>query len=128
MKYLLDTHVLLWLLEDDDKIEKDTYKIITDSSNLCYVSVVSLWEITIKVSLNKLKFDISFKELYFYLYNNNIEILNIDIFDLEVLKDLPFIHNDPFDRMLISQTINQNLILITKDLIIPKYPQINTLW
>lgn len=117
-RYLLDTHILLWWLSDDNKLGKARRELIIKPTNHIIVSTVSIWEIIIKQSLNKLKAPDNLKEV---LYENEFEILTITPDHVLYLRQLPVIHNDPFDRLLISQSICEELTLVTADEIIPKY-------
>lgn len=87
------------------------------------VSYISLWEITLLIEKGKIPFD---KEISVYLdnlINDDFNFLSIETRDLKRVLELPAIHKDPFDRMLISQAINRNLCLVTKDVLIQKYPE-----
>jgi PIN domain nuclease of toxin-antitoxin system len=117
-RYLLDTHILLWWLSDDKKLVKKTKDLIAKPTTRIFVSTVSIWEIVIKKSLNKLTVPDNLKEM---LYASDFEILPITIDHALYLEQLPIIHNDPFDRLLIAQCAVEKLILITADKIIPKY-------
>lgn len=116
--YLLDTHILLWWLSDDKKLEKNIRDLIAKPTNNVMVSVVSMWEITIKKSLGKLTVPDNLKEA---IYANEFEILSINADHALYVEHLPAIHNDPFDRLLIAQSIVEDLTFITADEIIPKY-------
>lgn len=118
MTYILDTHVLLWWLDDPKLLSKETQNILHDISNIIYVSSVSTWEIVIKQSLGKLKvprqiFDVIDKESFFEL--------PISIKHTKCLSTLPDYHRDPFDRLLIAQAIIEKSTLITSDKMIAKY-------
>jgi PIN domain nuclease of toxin-antitoxin system len=119
MQYLIDTHVALWWLADPKKISLKARKIISDRKNKVFISSISFWEMAIKHDLGKLT-----------LPRNIIELLSSEGFDIITLRaeeglsvvDLPKIHNDPFDRILISQAKYNDLIFITKDKKIFNYP------
>lgn len=115
MKYLIDTHVLIWYSEGMNKISPEIVQVIQNNQNTIIVSSVSLWEITIKESIKKLEISLKTKDMEKLLKNNGLDILNFDFNDLNVLSELPFYHGDPFDRMIISQCISKNLNLITYD-------------
>lgn len=117
-RYLLDTHILLWWLANDKKLEKRIRDIISKPTNHIIVSTVSIWEIIIKKSLGKLKVPDNLKEV---IEINDFQILPIYADHTLYLENLPFIHNDPFDRLLISQSIVEEIPFITVDHIIPKY-------
>lgn len=119
--YLLDTHILLWWLSDDKKLPKKISNLIEEAENDIILSSVTIWEIMIKKSLNKLTVPDNLEEV---LDENNIQIISMTSEHAFYLEKLPLIHNDPFDRLLISQAIVDNLIFVTVDTIIPKY-QVN---
>lgn len=121
MKYLLDTHVFLWILDDSRKLRTHALDVITNINNECYLSIVSLWEIAIKLSLGKLEMLVSFDELIEVLRKSQIEIHPVDIEDIFMVKELEFHHRDPFDRMIIAQSKNRGIPVITNDLIFSKY-------
>jgi PIN domain nuclease of toxin-antitoxin system len=122
MEYLLDTHTLLWYLEGDDQLSNKAKKEITDVKNNCFVSIASLWEIAIKSSLGKLNLKFSFDYLTTYLIDNEIVIFLITFDHIQALKNLTFHHRDPFDRLIITQAIKENLTILTRDSIFFKYP------
>ncbi len=123
MKYLLDTHVLLWWLGGDKRLSDKFKKIIEDKSNIKLVSVVSIWETIIKVQAKKLPIKTSIDNL---IKKIGFPILNIDIIHTLELIKLPSIHKDPFDRMLVAQAKSEDCILLTDDENIKKY-KISTL-
>lgn len=79
MNYLLDTHTLLWFINGDILLSEKTKKIIQNFDNNCFVSMASIWEISLKISLNKLKLDFDLKELEPFLLENNIELLILNL-------------------------------------------------
>jgi PIN domain nuclease of toxin-antitoxin system len=111
-KYLLDTHILLWAIYDLKKLSPKTFEILEDKSNKIYISLASIWEIFIKTKKGTLKLNTDILEEIKIL---GIEILPIKIEHICLTDTLPLIHNDPFDRLLISQSIYENLNLITSD-------------
>ena len=119
MKYLVDTHVIIWHFEGSPKITPTVNKII-DSSKI-FISSVSLWEIAIKLNLGKLSLNFTINELFNDIKRRDLTILQIEDAYLIGLTKLPFIHNDPFDRLLISTAIAENLTIITIDENIQKY-------
>ena len=117
---LLDTHILLWYLTDNPRLPQQLKEILDlDSKYLIYASIINLWEIVIKKSKNRLKLYISFEDL---VKEIKFEILPLKIEHLKTLEKLEFLHTDPFDRLLISQALSENLTLITADREIIKYP------
>ena len=121
MRYLLDTHTALWLFEGNEKLPRRTQDIISDAENEVYISIVSAWEVAIKVSLNKLDFDGGAAIFLSAIEANNIILLDLKGEYLKMVEKLPFIHRDPFDRLLISTALAENLTIITIDENIKKY-------
>ena len=93
----------------------------------CFFSFVSLWEIAIKQAKGILDFEINISQLKIVLENEEFIYLNPTEYDIERMKKLPDIHRDPFDRLLISQAIENNLTIMTRDLKIPLY-EVRTIW
>lgn len=119
MKLLLDTHILLWWLNDSADLNDNARVMIADPENLVYVSAVSLWEIVIKESIGKLKMP---KEWRTVIQDKSFRRLSVTWGHTLKVADLPQIHRDPFDRLLISQALMENLTLLTNDDIICRYP------
>lgn len=113
MRILLDTHVILWFAEGGERFNSRARTILTEPSNDRVVSHVSLWEITIKVSTGRLRIDR--KDLEQALIDMAVEELPIGREHILGVASLPFIHRDPFDRLLIAQAKIENLILATHD-------------
>lgn len=125
MKYLLDTHALLWYLFDDKNLPQSTKDII--NNNVCYYSKVSLWEIAIKQTRNLLQYKYSILDIINACKEEDFEELFVSGKSIELLKSLPDIHRDPFDRILITMAQDNNLTIITKDSKIPLY-DVKTIW
>lgn len=119
MSYILDTHVLLWWLDDPKLLSAKANNILTNIMNIVYISCVSTWEIVIKQSLGKLKVP---KEIFEVIEKENFFELPISIEHPECLSTLPDYHKDPFDRLLISQAVVEKAKIITNDKMIIKYP------
>ena len=128
MKYLLDTHTLLWFLQGDKKLSDKARQFIDNPSNEKFLSVVSLWEIAVKVSLGKLALGKSFERLFpEQLHFNRIQILDITVDSLIKLTTLPFHHRDPFDRLIIAQAFVEEPPIIGADTAFDAYG-INREW
>ena len=128
MRLLLNTHVLIWLTEGSSNLSQTAKQAIEDEDNRLYLSVASLWGMTIKISLGKLQLGISLDRIVeSYLLPTSIEILPININHLLGLLDLPSHHRDPFDRMLISQTQAEELTLVSGDRLFGDY-LVQLLW
>ena len=115
MAFILDTHAFLWFVAGDKQLPESVKSKIIDINESCFLSVASLWEITIKNQIGKLTLGLSLEELFEYADRNRIEIIQISYEHLLTLSKLPGHHNDPFDRIIISQSIAENLTLISKD-------------
>ncbi len=121
MKYLLDTHVALWLFEGNEKLPQKMRDIIFNVENDIYVSIISVWEVAIKVSLGKLDFDGGSKVFLTSVKTYSMDSLGIKDEYITTVEQLPYIHRDPFDRLLISIALTENLIIITADENIQRY-------
>jgi PIN domain nuclease of toxin-antitoxin system len=115
MQLLLDTHILIWFINGDKQLDEDVKTNIKNLNNQCYFSMASIWEIAIKTRLEKLDINISFDTLKAVLINNQIELLPIHFEHIQQLLTLPVHHNDPFDRLIISQAIYEDVIVVSKD-------------
>lgn len=115
MSFLTDTHAFLWYIQASDQLSPKAADILEDPNQNLYFSIASLWEISIKMGLGKLKLDNSFHELEALLSRLSIEILPITFADTETYFSLSLHHRDPFDRMLITQVMNRSLSIITAD-------------
>lgn len=116
MKFLLDTHVFLWYLLGDPRLINEARQII-DSKTGLYFSIVSLWEISIKLNVGKLEINRPVQELFQEVVMINAEILPITVEDTQTYASLPVIpgHRDPFDRILVTQAMNRSLLLVSAD-------------
>jgi PIN domain nuclease of toxin-antitoxin system len=115
MKLLLDTHVFIWWSGEPDKLSEKALDACENRANRLILSIVSIWEMQIKMQLGKLKLKRSLKDLVENQQNiNNLQILTVSPNHIFMLDNLPMHHSDPFDR-LISQAIEENLALASKD-------------
>lgn len=119
MNYLLDTHVLLWWLAEPKKLSKRAFEIISDQENQINVSSVSFWELAIKGSIGRVTIP---QNLLPIVEHNNFTILPMNAEEALSTLDLPNLHKDPFDRLLIAQAKYNSLIFITQDTAIQDYP------
>ena len=127
MKYLLDTHTFLWFLQNDDRLSTQIRNTIENNKDI-YISIVSLWEIAIKLSIQKLNLtNRTIEDLFNSCREKDFSILNITFEHIKNIIDLPLIHRDPFDRMFIAQAKVEDMTLVTCDQYIPQYP-IRTVW
>ena len=118
MRSLLDTHSLLWAVFERKKLSSEAQKIIADKDSVVYTSMASLWEIAIKKNLGRLDVPDNFFDA---IESGGFELLNITIPHIKQYTALPLHHRDPFDRILIAQSINEQLTLITRDKEIEQY-------
>ena len=125
MRYLLDTHVILWCAQGNECLPSGVRAIIRDEE--CFYSVASFWEIAIKQSLGKLDTELSLSDLDEQCQLAGLRRIAIDIPHLERIKTLPDVHRDPFDRLLVAQALEEELVVVTCDGIIPQYP-VQTIW
>ncbi|MFN6512985.1 MAG: type II toxin-antitoxin system VapC family toxin [Nostoc sp. CreGUA01] len=116
MKILLDTHIFLWFISGDNQLSTDVRDIISDPDNEVYLSVVSIWECIVKYKLGKLPLPESL-EIYLTKQRDRHQItnLNLDEGSVTQLTNLPSLHNDPFDRMLICQALHHHFTIATVD-------------
>lgn len=118
MNLLLDTHALLWWLGDDPALSSAARERIADGANLVFVSVAALWEIRIKEALGKLDLPPEFEAV---LEQQPFLTLDVKARHVHGLRDLPLLHRDPFDRMLVAQARAEGLVLVTCDAAIRQY-------
>jgi len=128
MRFLIDTHIFLWFLNGDSQLSPQFRAHIQDPNNEVYLSVVSVWEATIKYQLGKLPLPES-PEIYLpkQRIRHQIDSLPINEASITNLIKLPPLHRDPFDRLLICQAIQHDLTIITADQEIINYPIIQIL-
>lgn len=115
MSYLLDTHTFLWAINDTPRLPEKVVERLEDAENDLYLSVASLWEIAIKFSLGKLQLDFPFATLTEKVSEADLRLLPIRQAHLDELVTLPFHHRDPFDRLLVAQSLSETLTLMTRD-------------
>ncbi|MFN4255231.1 MAG: type II toxin-antitoxin system VapC family toxin [Saprospiraceae bacterium] len=113
--YLLDTHTLLWHLDEDPDLSENAETIIGDPANIIHVSIASIWEIGIKHGLGRLDLPKPFEQLIPDLRKDGFELLPISEVELNLLIRLPNHHRDPFDRMLIAQSLAYSFEIIGRD-------------
>jgi PIN domain nuclease of toxin-antitoxin system len=121
MIYLLDTHVAKWALEDKSKLSNTAKTIIDNASVRLCLSIVSAWEIAVKVSIGKLNFTGGSALYLEKLRQFGIEILGVESTYIKQVEILPFIHRDPFDRLLIATAKAEGMTILTADENIHKY-------
>lgn len=122
-RYLLDTHVLLWLLYDDTRVPTEVVEALSRPLAKVYVSSISIVEIEIKRSIGKLLLDSSPLD---FIDQMGFKSLDLTVKEARRLSELPLIHRDPFDRLLICQALENRLTLVTADEFVSRYP-VNTI-
>ena len=123
---LIDTHVLLWLLFSPESLSEKAKSTLED--NQCCVSTASFWEMAVKISIQKLTLPKSLAEVAAACKDMGIIIDDITLDDCLAVQNLPFIHRDPFDRVIIAHALTNNLPLLTHDGNIQEYSMIETIW
>ncbi len=125
-KYLIDTHALIWFLHNDEQLSRTALQIIETEDVI--VSIATLWEIAIKTSLGKLTLAEPFEQFFPKQFQmNDIEMLHASIEHLHKVNQLAFFHRDPFDRLIIAQSMIEGMTLISKDSAFKDYG-IDLLW
>lgn len=128
MKLLLDSHTFKWWRDEPNKLSINAFTEISNPNNDVFLSVVTVWELQIKIALNKFSvkggLEIAVKD---ERQNNNFQILPVQLSHALNLENMPLHHKDPFDRLLISQAIVENMTLVGADANFAKY-QVNLLW
>jgi PIN domain nuclease of toxin-antitoxin system len=115
MSFLLDTHTFIWFINGDETIPSKVISKIKNLDNQCFISIASIWEIAIKLKLNKLALTADFNKIIDFLEQNQIEVLPITFTHLLALNQLEFHHRDPFDRIILAQGISEKLTILSKD-------------
>lgn len=122
MNLLLDTHILLWAAACPEKLSRKTLRLFDDPDNTLVFSAASLWEIVIKQSLGRDDFDVNARQLRRGLLDNGYNELSVTSTHALALDDLPPLHKDPFDRMLLAQSRVEGFMLLTADKQVLQYP------
>lgn len=120
-RLLLDTHAFIWLFEGSSNLSNEAKEEIENPENARFVSVVSFWEIAIKISIGKLEMDLSMEDLQRLTLENGIDILQLEVEHTFLLRTLPFHHKDPFDRLILSQALYEGMSLLSNDTIFDSY-------
>ena len=122
MKYLLDTHLLLWAAGTPERLSAAARNLLDDPGNLLVFSAASLWEITIKNSLGRADFQVNARVLRRGLLDNGYEELSITSAHAVAVDALPPLHKDPFDRLLVAQATVEGIVLLSADALVAQYP------
>ena len=128
MRILLDTHAIVWWASGDQRLSRRARVAIADPSTEVFISIASAWEIQIKASLTKLTLNESVDALYRSLIiDQDFRMVGIELSDIDQLSKLPPHHRDPFDRMLVAQSLRGDFTLVTEDSVMSAYGA-RTLW
>ena len=118
----MDTHIALWMINEHEKLSPSAKALLLNDEYKLFISIVSLWEVVLKVSLGKLsELDGGANALLLKIESLPIEILNITTDHIKIIESLPFIHRDPFDRILVATAMASDMTILTADSNIPKY-------
>lgn len=123
MRLLLDTHVALWAIADDRRLKAPGRGLILDPSNTVVVSAVSVWEIAIKHSLGRGDMPISAADALGYFKASGYVMLEVSAEHAALVEQLPPIHADPFDRLIVAQALREPLRLMTHDAMVARYSE-----
>ncbi|MDR0380840.1 MAG: type II toxin-antitoxin system VapC family toxin [Oscillospiraceae bacterium] len=126
MRYLIDTHVALWILKGEPISDK-AKAIIDDVSTEVFVSIATAWEIALKVGLGKLKYDGGVRDFLDDVRLNDFQLLGVEESHIEQIEALPYHHRDPFDRLLIATAIAEDMTFLSADENVPMY-DVKWLW
>jgi PIN domain nuclease of toxin-antitoxin system len=127
MDLLLDTHTFIWFFNGDDQLSTNLKNLITDTTNKCFISIASIWEMAIKSSLNKLELKGDFDQIAKFSNENDVTLFPITFEHIQRLLLLNFYHKDPFDRIIIAQALSENINVATIDDVFNKYG-VNVVW
>jgi PIN domain nuclease of toxin-antitoxin system len=121
VRLLLDTHVALWWASEFEKVSPQVKAMLLDNQHMKYLSMASAWEIAIKSSIRKVFVDGGIEEFLAKMKNSPITIIPITESHLKIVETLPFIHRDPFDRLLVATAKADDMTILTADANIQKY-------
>ncbi|MDF7800443.1 type II toxin-antitoxin system VapC family toxin [Pontiellaceae bacterium B1224] len=125
MKLLLDTHVLLWALMEPSKLSTKAKVALLDPENECFISAISLWEISMKHALGKLELSgVKPEELIAKIKQMGMDLMALSPITAVGFHNIPRKHGDPFDRMLIHQAISDDFYLVSADRVFPEYEEL----
>ncbi|SRR5712692_4296564 len=128
MKLLLDTHALLWFVWDHANLSENARNLMNDPDNELLLSTGTIWEIAIKVGLNKLTLAEPYEDfMNRAIADNDLTVLETSVKHAAVLTTLPFHHRDPFDRLIIAQAIAEGITVVSGDAVFDAYP-VTRLW
>jgi PIN domain nuclease of toxin-antitoxin system len=127
-QYLLDTQIVLWMANEPERISEKCYDVILNNSNELLLSYASVWELSIKLSVNKLQLNLPLNEFILKeIEKHNLILSPVSLLSIYHCQLLPLIHRDPFDRILASQSIVEKIPLVSSDKIFDEY-NIKRIW
>jgi PIN domain nuclease of toxin-antitoxin system len=128
MRLLVDGHALLWCIEDTGRLSRRAARVLADGRNRQFVSVATIWELAVKASLGRLRlsrpFDVVMDDA---IRIHRFEVMNVELRHALRVAELPRLHGDPFDRMLVAQAIEERCVLVSGDPAVREYP-VEHLW
>jgi PIN domain nuclease of toxin-antitoxin system len=127
MRYLIDTHTLLWYLDGSHQLSMTARSMIDDQNISVYVSIINFWEIAVKQSIGKLDCYESVDTIYRKINDAGVQIIELKMEHLIPLTALPFHHRDPFDRLLVATCKVENFIFVSQDSVFKEY-QVEVIW
>ena len=122
MRLLLDTHLLIWAVSEPERLSAKAEGLMNDEANQLFFSAASIWEIAIKASYKRSDFMVNVPELHSELLRNGYQELAVSARYTFAVVDLPHLHKDPFDRLLLAQAMREDLTLVTADATLASYP------
>jgi len=129
VRILLDTHTFLWFIGGNPKLGNYARQVIENTENERLLSVVSLWEMSIKASIGKLRLNLTFPEILSkHIEGNAMKLLHIKPVHLDIVRSLPFHHKDPFDRLIIVQGQSENVLILSRDKVFDTYDKVQRIW
>ena len=123
MRFLIDTHIFIWFFREPELLSSTAAQVLGDERNTILLSVASIWEMQIKVDIGKLTFEEPLLDVVaLQQKTNGIQLLPIEVSHINALSGLPMHHRDPFDRLIIPQSIVENMPLLSADKAFDLYP------
>ncbi len=122
MRFLIDTHIFIWLFEKSDRLSRSANALLTDANNEIFLSMASIWEMQIKLDIKKIELDRPLSEIVaLERRENNLQILPIELRHIYALSALPMHHRDPFDRLLLAQSNVETMPILSADAVFDRY-------
>jgi len=129
VRLLLDTHTFLWFIGGDANLTAHARQLIENTGNEKLVSIASLWEMSIKASIGRMRLNTTFPNMVRdHVRGNAMDLLPIRPEHLEFVRSLPFHHKDPFDRLIIAQSQSESLPILSRDHMFDDYEGIQRIW